>query len=126
MNPAVATNVYDHAGSMARMGNDLELFREMCLYLDRDGQRWLGELKTAQAAGDVAKVQQRAHSLKGLISNFGVGRAWQAAAAIEDFARARRVEELAAGVSVLDAAFAELRTALAPHLADHRPHAAAE
>ena len=121
MNQAAASRVYDHAGSLARMGNDEELFRVMVGYLARDGQRWMQILKTAMEAGDVPGVQQRAHSLKGLVSNFGAGRAFQAAAKTEDLARAQRVEDLPTSVEVLESALAELLEALAPFLADEHP-----
>lgn len=103
------------------MGNDEELFRVMVGYLARDGQRWMQILKTAMEAGDVPGVQQRAHSLKGLVSNFGAGRAFQAAAKTEDLARAQRVEDLPTSVEVLESALAELLEALAPFLADEHP-----
>jgi len=66
----------------------------------------------------VPGVQQRAHSLKGLVSNFGAGRAFQAAAKTEDLARARRIEDLPAHVEVLEKALGELMAALAPYLPD--------
>ena len=120
MNHATATRAYDHAGSLARMGNDEALFRVMVGYLARDGQRWMQILKTAMEAGDVPSVQQRAHSLKGLVSNFGAGPAFQAAARTEDLARAKRAEDLPASVDVLEKALAELMDALAPYLADEQ------
>ena len=118
MNHATATRVYDHAGSLARMGNDEALFRVMVGYLARDGRRWMQILKTAMESGDVPAVQQRAHSLKGLVSNFGAGRAFQAAAKTEDLARAKRVEDLPTSVDVLERALVELIDALAPYLPD--------
>jgi HPt (histidine-containing phosphotransfer) domain-containing protein len=118
VNHATASRVYDHAGSLARMGNDEELFRVMVGYLARDGQRWMQILKAAMEAGDVPGVQQRAHSLKGLVSNFGAGRAFQAAAKTEDLARAKRIEDLPTSIDVLEKALGELMAALAPHLPD--------
>ena len=66
---------------------------------------------------EIARVQQRAHSLKGLISNFGAGRAWRAASILEDLARAGRKEELAGSLAELESALAELMGALEPYLA---------
>lgn len=112
-----ASRVYDHQGTLARMGQDIDLFRVMVGYLASDGPRWMKDLKTALPAGDIPRVQQRAHSLKGLISNFGSGRAWRAASNLEDLARAGRKEELANSLAELETALAELMGALEPYLA---------
>jgi len=111
-----ATRVYDHQGTLARMGQDLELFRVMVGYLASDGPRWMRDLKTALPAADIPRVQQRAHSLKGLISNFGTGRAWRAASKLEDLARIGRKEDLAESLAELESALAELMGALEPYL----------
>lgn len=112
-----ATEVYDHQGALARMGKDLQLFRVMVEYLANDGERWMKDLKSALEAGEISRVQQRAHSLKGLISNFGTRRAWQAASTLEDLARAGRVEELTSSLEELESSLAELMGALKPFLA---------
>ena len=102
------------------MGQDLQLFRVMVGYLASDGPRWMKDLKAAFPAGDMPRVQQRAHSLKGLISNFGAGRAWRAASNLEDLARAGRKEELAESLAELDSALVELMSALEPYLATEK------
>jgi len=98
------------------MGQDLKLFRTMVGFLASDGPLWMKELNTALPAGDIPRVQQRAHSLKGLISNFGAGRAWRAASHLEDLARAGRKEELSESRAELESALAELMGALEPYL----------
>jgi len=108
-------NVYDHPGAMERMGNDSQLFADMVDYLHRDGPQWLEEVKRAAEIQDLPKVQYRAHSLKGLISNFGAARAWRAAAGLEELARSRKTDGLAAAVKNLEASLHELIAALAPY-----------
>jgi HPt (histidine-containing phosphotransfer) domain-containing protein len=117
----MANRVYDHQGALARMGQDLELFRVMVRYLATDGPRWMKDLKAAVPARDMPRVQQRAHSLKGLISNFGTARAWRAASSLEDLARAGRSEDLSESLAELESALAELMGALEPYLATENP-----
>jgi HPt (histidine-containing phosphotransfer) domain-containing protein len=112
-----ASPIFDYAGAMERMGQDEQLFQDMVDYLHRDGPRWMEEVKAAAAAEDLPRVQYRAHSLKGLISNFGAARAWQAAAALEEQAKARKADGLSAAVATLSAALGELIEALASHRA---------
>jgi HPt (histidine-containing phosphotransfer) domain-containing protein len=112
-----ATRVYDHQGALARMGQDLRLFRMMVGFLFSDGPRWMNDLKVALLAGDISRVQGKAHSLKGLISNFGLERAWRAASKMEDLARAGG-NDLAGSLVELESALAELMVALEPYLAD--------
>jgi two-component system sensor histidine kinase/response regulator len=107
-----ATSVFDYSGAMERMGHDQQLFQDMVAYLNHDGPRWLDELKAAAEAGDLPRVQHRAHSLKGLISNFGAARAWQAAASLEDLARAKREEGVPAAIVTLSNSLTELIDAL--------------
>lgn len=99
-----------------RLGQDIDLFRELVGYLDREGSKWKTEIASYLAAGDLQKVQLRAHSLKGLISNFGPGRAWRSAAKVEELARTQRAEEIPAQLGELDEAYDELMAALSPHL----------
>lgn len=110
-----ASSIFDYRGAMERMGHDAQLFQDMVDYLHRDGPRWLDEVKSAAAAGDLPRVQYRAHSLKGLISNFGAARAWHAAAALEELARARRSDGLPSAVETLSDTLAELMDALSSY-----------
>ena len=117
---ATATSVYDHAGSLARMGQDLDLFREMAGYLAGDGNRYLQELKAALSSKDAVRARERAHALKGIISNFGPGRAWLAAEKVESLSRSGKVEDATANFVELESAFAELVKALGPYLASQQ------
>jgi HPt (histidine-containing phosphotransfer) domain-containing protein len=120
--PTIASPIFDYAGAMERMGQDEQLFQDMVDYLYRDGPRWMEEVKSAAAAGDLPRVQYRAHSLKGLISNFGAARAWHAAASLEAQAKARKADGLSAAVETLSVALVELVEALAPYRSkEHRP-----
>ena len=118
MSQPTTTAIYDHAGSLARMGDDIELFGEMANYLASDGQQWLVEIQGALEEDDIAVVAHRAHALKGLSSNFGECRAWRAAARVETLARQGRRDELGSSVVVLESTLNELLGALSPYLSE--------
>ena len=100
------------------MGDDHELFGVMVGYLTCDGQRYLQDIKAALLAGDAVRVHQRAHSLKGVISNFGTGRAWHAATKMEGLARAGSMVGMHSSLAELESALDELMGALKPYLAN--------
>lgn len=108
--------IFDYAGALERMGHDSQLFRDMVGFLAREGKQWMDELRVGVAGGNTSRVVLRAHSLKGLIANFGERRAWRAALKIEELAKAEQREQLEAAFPELEAAFTELLIALSPFL----------
>src|SRR5262245_38748623 len=76
------STIYDHAGSLRRMGNDQELFHEMVELLRSDAPPLLSAVHSAHKDGDPSRLQRAAHTLKGLASNFGAERAVTAAAEV--------------------------------------------
>ena len=106
--------IYDHAGSLRRMGNDPELFQEMVELLRSDAPPLLSAVHSAHQEGDPQRLHRAAHTLKGLASNFGAERAVAAAAEIERLAKARQSAGLPAAVTELEESLDELIAALAP------------
>ena len=106
--------IYDHAGSLRRMGNDQELFHEMADLLRSDAPPLLIAVQSAHKEGDPSRLHRAAHTLKGLASNFGAERAVAAAAEVEDLAKARQSAGLPAAITELEEALDELIAALAP------------
>lgn len=106
------SEVYDHVGSLERMGDDEQLFRDMVGFLVEDGPRWWSEIQRALAARDILRLHRAAHTLKGLVSNFGAVRAVDAAAQIEHLARSGEWELIEERVPELGAALTELLAAL--------------
>ena len=111
------STIYDHDGSMLRMGNDEALFREMVGLLKTDAPQWFGALSTAHAERDMAKLQRAAHTLKGLAANFGASRAVNAAAEMERLAKLRQTAGMDSALSELKESLDELIAALASPLA---------
>lgn len=110
------SSLFDYEGSLKRMGGDDQLFREMVGFFFADAPGWLAQVKQGMARGDGGLVQRSAHTLKGMVSNFGAHSTMQAAAAVE-----QRVQEDSSlrsaepAVARLEAAITELEAALAPY-----------
>jgi HPt (histidine-containing phosphotransfer) domain-containing protein len=114
VNDSQLSAVYDHVGSLARMGQDQGLFRDMVGFLRDDSPRWLAELQAGIAAKNDRQARHAAHAVKGLVANFGAPRAEKAARVIEQGAGQQDWGEVAAMASELEEAVAELIAALAP------------
>jgi len=108
------SNIYDHDGSLCRMGNDPELFREMAALLRSDAPALLEAIHSAYSVGDSSRMQRAAHTLKGLASNFGAERAVAAAASLERLAKLNQTAIVPAALTELEESLDELIAALAP------------
>jgi HPt (histidine-containing phosphotransfer) domain-containing protein len=116
------SNIYDHAASLHRMGDDKELFAEMADLLRTDAPALLQVLKRAHQAGDAPGMQRAAHTLKGLAANFSAERAVGAAAEAERLAKAQQSAGMPAAIIALEESLDELIAAIAPTLAASRSH----
>jgi HPt (histidine-containing phosphotransfer) domain-containing protein len=113
------SGVFDHAGSLERMGGDEQLFSEMVGFFVEDAPRWLAQIKEGIAQGDASLVHRSAHTLKGLVANFGAAAAQSAAGRIETLAQQDpTLQAVASEVPPLEVAIDELHAALAPY---HQP-----
>jgi len=115
----MVTSIFDYAGSLRRMGNDPALFQEMVGLLREDAPQYLTAIRESTEARDYPSLRRAAHTLKGLVLNFGATRAIAAAVALELIAESAAskstAEELNLPVATdeLEAALKELLTALA-------------
>jgi HPt (histidine-containing phosphotransfer) domain-containing protein len=110
------SDLYDYAGAMQRMGNDEELFLEMILILRDDAPRRFREIESGLSSGDLTLVQRAAHSLKGLVANFGAERAQAAAAHVEQLAKRGDREAIPSSLAELREAVQHLVAALEPRI----------
>jgi len=106
--------IYDHTGSLRRMGDDHQLFQEMVDLLCTDAPQHLQALHSAHESDDQPRVQRAAHTLKGLAANFGAPRAVAAAAEVERLAKLRQSAGMTSAIVELQSALDELITALSP------------
>ncbi len=108
--------LFDYAGSLERMGGDKQLFSEMVGFLMSDAPLWLERIRTGLADGDAKLVHRSAHTLKGLVANFGAKPAISAAALVEQLAvEEPTLEHTRAAVPALETAIEKLQIALAAY-----------
>lgn len=106
--------VFDHDGSLHRMGDDRQLFEEMAGFVQDDAPVRLQEIRHGLAGSNFSRVKLAVHSLKGLVSNFGATRAVSAAIKLESLLQqSRPKEDLEAAFQELQAAVEELQHTLA-------------
>jgi two-component system sensor histidine kinase/response regulator len=115
-----ASEVFDRAAALERVGGDLELLAELAgLFLD-DHPKLLAAIRAAIASGNHQALEQAAHTLKGSVSNFCARAAAEAALRLERMGRegdlARATEACAALVGEIERLkplLASLKTELA-------------
>jgi HPt (histidine-containing phosphotransfer) domain-containing protein len=73
------TSVLDRDAALGSVGGDLELLREIGTLFIQECPIAVGELRKAVTARDAGRIASTAHALKGSISPFGTGPAYQAA-----------------------------------------------
>jgi len=86
--PPAAVAVFDYGAALQRMGDDVELFRELAeLFIPRV-DRYLDSMRTANESNNPDACADVAHTYRGAVSNFGAPRVVAALQAIEKKARA--------------------------------------
>lgn len=106
--------IFDYHASLARMGNDETLLREMAILLLEDGPRRMHEAVSSLKSHDALRTLHAAHTLKGLAANFGALRTVSAAARLEDLARREIWAEMKPAADTLQQALDELLHELRP------------
>lgn len=120
--------IFDYVGSLRRMGNDRSLFLEMIELLAEDAPQYLATIDDSAAKHDFPTLRRAAHTLKGLVLNFGATRAVLAAVSLENLAitaekDAAEENNFPAAIAELKSAVNELQTALSNHCNDGGPAA---
>ncbi len=81
----------DESLALSRVGGDSDLLREVVgLFLD-DYPQAIDQIRDAVASRDATAIEHSAHSLKGSVSTFGAGRAFEAALALEKQGRSKNL-----------------------------------
>jgi len=111
MNDA-APDGFDRETALARVGDDIDLLKEIAGIFLEDCPRSLAELRDAAARGDCVMVERSAHNLKGAASNFGAGSVVGAALRIEKMGYTGTLDDFASALAALEAALAKLRIEL--------------
>jgi two-component system, sensor histidine kinase and response regulator len=78
-----AATVFDRDTALSRVGGDVDLLREIGVLFLQEYPPAVSELRTAVTERDPKRIERKAHSLKGSVSTFGAGPAFQAALTLE-------------------------------------------
>jgi two-component system sensor histidine kinase/response regulator len=84
--------VFDYPAALARMGDDVELFRELAQLFVERVDRYTKALRMAHQEGNAAACAEVAHAYRGAVSNFGAPRVVSALQAIEASVRAGKLQ----------------------------------
>jgi HPt (histidine-containing phosphotransfer) domain-containing protein len=104
--------VCDLAGALARMGDDHQLLRQIVEFFREDCPQYLARLHQAVDSGDPAAVEYAAHSLHGLVANFGADAAALAAQRLEEIGHSGNLSAIAEAVGALEEEVTRLQTTL--------------
>ncbi len=102
----------DESLALSRVGGDTELLKEVVELFLEDYPSTVEKIKSAVASRDAAALEHSAHSLKGSVSTFGAGRAFEAAFALEKQGRSGDLSDVQNGLLQLEQALEALRPEL--------------
>jgi PAS domain S-box-containing protein len=107
-----APAVFDQGAALARTGGDRRLLRQIVGLFRTDSRASLLKIERAIAACDADKLRLAAHGLKGSAGTIGAAVVRDAAAALEEIARAGELDRAGDPAARLGAALADLERAL--------------
>ena len=100
--------VFDREAALLRVGGDMDLLREIgALFLEESAPA-ISDLRTAVSARDPVNIERRAHGLKGSISTFGSGAAFQAALELEQQGRRHDLADVELSMQRFETSLASL------------------
>jgi HPt (histidine-containing phosphotransfer) domain-containing protein len=97
---------------MQRLGGDVELFREFVEIFREDSPSLMDCIRQGAEKQDGSALARGAHSLKGLVSNFGARSAVDAAKQLEDIGQHHRWKEVPAAIAQLTVEIEQLHSEL--------------
>jgi two-component system sensor histidine kinase/response regulator len=112
--PSPSGIVFDADSSVARLGGDRRLLRELIAIFNAEYPPLLTRAKSAVSSRDAEAVRQAAHALKGSLGAIGAPRAFVAAARLEEAGRSGDPSAMDAAAAELDRELLALRRALSP------------
>jgi PAS domain S-box-containing protein len=104
---APALPVFDRAGALARLGDDVELFNDVLATFIDEAQRDLARLKEALAGRQSEDARRHAHSIKGAASNVGAEAVRELAARMESAAKNAAFDQVCEELPELERRLAE-------------------
>jgi two-component system, sensor histidine kinase and response regulator len=113
--PVPEASPIDWGTVLEDIGGDEELLRELVEAFVATYPETLQEIRQALCHDDLRTVSRAAHKLKGAVSNFGFGPAYDAARNLEEMALAARLAATRVTVTVVEQEFAGLAEKLLAH-----------
>lgn len=104
--------VFDFQASIARLADDVELFRDMVRFYLEDAPGLLEQARHGLRERNAAMVERAAHTLKGMSSTFDAHMAVAAALEVEQAAQVGPIEEIDPLVTRLESEVRRLAEAL--------------
>lgn len=108
---SIMSPAFDYQGTLQRFGQDQRLFSEMVGFFFSDAPQWIETIHAGVANNDVGKIRRGAHTLKGMVANFGAARAMTAAAQLEQHASIGNLAAVQRALPILEEAIEELQQA---------------
>ena len=102
---------FDFQGTLKRFGQDERLFSEMVGFFFDDAPKWVEAIRVGLAQNDVMQIHRAAHTIKGMVANFGAARTMAAAAQIEQHAGMGNLTAVSRALPLLEDAIEELERA---------------
>jgi two-component system sensor histidine kinase/response regulator len=106
---AYAESSWNRSESLARLGGDEDLFRELCGIFMDESPKLLEKLKQAITADDAGAVKRAAHSLKGELGYLGAAAAVQITQQLERLVHENNLSHAIGVFHLLEQEMAELR-----------------
>ncbi len=103
-----AGTVFDRDTALSRVGGDMDLLREIGALFLQEYPPVIRELRTAVTERDPKRIERRAHSLKGSVSTFGAGAAFQAAVELEKQGRSGDLAQVDTNFQLFESSLARL------------------
>ncbi len=107
-----AAEVLDRADLLERVEGDADLLSEMVTLFRQGRPAQLAAVRRAVAAGDARALENAAHALKGMVSNFAARRATEAALQLERMGREGNLLRAAEGFTLLEKEIERLESLL--------------
>jgi PAS domain S-box-containing protein len=109
---APASDVWDQAKALARVGRDEDLLRELAMVFLADYPRRLADLRGAVESANAANLKLASHTIKGAVSNFAALGACAAAQRLETMGQCGSLAGAAEALAALEMELDRLRAAL--------------
>jgi HPt (histidine-containing phosphotransfer) domain-containing protein len=113
--PAAETSAIDWQNVLADIGGDEGLLRDLVDAFVATYPETLHEIYEALLRDDLRAISRAAHKLKGAVSNFGFGPAYDAARNLEEMAAASRLAATRVTFTVVEREFKLLAEKLQAH-----------